>query len=485
MTLNKFIFFLGSLTIAAFSTSAQNKTESFDLYGVYKRDSVTHDLEVLKLLLTEVHSGINQHTKEEKLSQIIDSIKSDLPAVISGREFHSITSFILAQMKDGHTFIPWQESCFPIEAMRSSLFPLHITLCGDKYYIKNSVKEDYKKYIGYEIMSINNRDIKDVSRKIYQYSSFEGSNTSSQDYKLFDLAVKYYLLEDTSGTFEIKMCDPNGAIMSTRLNGVTFSEQDTVIYKIIPPAEYEIRENVAILKIHSFLPEPFEQNKKAYKIYFDDFFSMLKKKKIKKLVIDLRGNEGGRPEVSNELFSCLYSKEYYYFEYQGVSFDRMGDWKKYLDSDFQPGLDTTKSRSENGLFCYTEADDPNGETMMTKFKGKKKAFKGEIVAVIDGGCYSTTGHFVSLLKYYNLATLIGTCSHGSYYSNDGGVHFRLPYSKLQLRIPVAQSKMRLPGFKYDSAGICPDLKVDRLPEDLKSGYDRQLQNAISFLKTKK
>ena len=105
--------------------------------------------------------------------------------------------------------------------------------------------------------------------------------------------------------------------------------------------------------------------------------------------------------------------------------------------------------------------------------------------LINGGCFSTAGHFLALLKDNHIGKLYGECSQGSFYSNDGGHTFLLPYSKILLGIPTAQFKMRMPNFSYNSKGICPDIEILNKPVDFQTNYDRQLSFAIEKLAEKK
>lgn len=54
----------------------------------------------------------------------------------------------------------------------------------------------------------------------------------------------------------------------------------------------------------------------------------------------------------------------------------------------------------------------------------------------------------------------------------------LPYSKTLVWIPTSQYKMRTPNFQYDSKGIKPDIEVQIEPNDLETGFDRQMDFVI-------
>lgn len=137
----------------------------------------------------------------------------------------------------------------------------------------------------------------------------------------------------------------------------------------------------------------------------------------------------------------------------------------------------TETKRKNGLHCYTET---NAEDYwwFEMQQNKSNYYKGNIKVLMNGGCFSTTGHLLALMREYKIGKFYGEYSQGSNYSNAGGQAFVLPYSKTLVWIPTSQYKMRTPNFQYDSKGIKPDIEVQIEPNDLKTGFDRQMDFVI-------
>ncbi len=147
-----------------------------------------------------------------------------------------------------------------------------------------------------------------------------------------------------------------------------------------------------------------------------------------------------------------------------------------MTPNYFSNVDTTKTVFEENLYC-----EKKGYWWFDKQKPKKKPFSDKLVVLINGACFSTTGHFLTLLKEHGIGQLVGECSQGSFYSNDGGLMFKLPNSGQLVRIPTGQFKMKTSNFKYDPKGICPDIEIAKQKDDFITGYDRQLTEAIRLL----
>ncbi|MBL7921980.1 MAG: hypothetical protein JNJ40_16820 [Bacteroidia bacterium] len=266
------------------------------------------------------------------------------------------------------------------------------------------------------------------------------------------------------------------------LFGVPFNLFVKRTRKVVEPIEQKfISKNIAVLTVNTFFIGDFDYKNINYKKYIDRFFKQVRKDKITKLIIDVRNNGGGSPEISNYLFSYLYNKPYYYYDYVGRKCKNTDELRRYCTTPTNFfNVDTSMTIFKENLYC-----DKKGLWWVETQKPKKKNYSGNLIVLLNGACASTTGNFLTLLREYNVGRLIGECSHSSYYSNDASLMFRLPYSGLLVRIPTGQFKMRTSHFTYDPKGICPDIEILKQKEDFESGYDRQFAEAINQLNGQK
>lgn len=469
------LVFNPSTNIVIANNKDKPSRDRFDFRRRLSREQCTQDLAILNNLLKELHPGIYLHVSEKKYSDIVDSLAKSLSKPLNIREFYSPVTALLAVVRDGHTWENW-ENTFEKQLRKENrpLFPLEIQKIGENIYVSENFTTEKNIKSGDKIIAINNQPVSSIYQVIETHTSVEGYNKTALNLGLDDFPIQYFLLCDTAKTFKIEVESGEGR-RSFMLKGIPLGFQEKLQAKnTAKPISYKLKDSIAILTVKTFHISEFEESKIEYKNYLRNFFSLLKTRRISKLIIDLRGNSGGDPEISQELYSYLAKDDFHYFAYAATKINKIGNWKRYIERPTQlPELDSTLIRSNNGLYVYPDS---------TIYKRKRNGYNGKVVALIDGGCFSTTGHFVSLLKYYHTATLIGEASQGSYYSNDGSQYFTLPNSKINIRIPLAQWKMDLPSFTYSNSGIEPDIVVTINPEDLATHFDRQLNSALKFFK---
>jgi hypothetical protein len=445
-----------------------------------EKDSILNDFSTLYFLLNTIHPGQFMHCKKEDFDRCYDSLSKSIQSTISPIDYFSKTSVLVSKIKDGHAWV----DPYPIKSQLKNrlVFPLSIYKVGGNYVFNNSGTTIYDDLIGKTVLKINDQPVQGIASKLKSFISLEGNNETGLNNTFQLFFPFYYVLIDTSSTFKIDYIDSNGVIQSSVLNGIAYKDYTKKVRRIVEPIQQEFKENnMAILSLRTFFIDDFEYSKIDYKKYMDDFFKNVKKLNIDKLIIDVRSNPGGSPEVANYLFSYLTDKSYYYFEYVGTKYTKTGDWKRYstIPQNLND-IDPKKMIYFNDLYCQMETDKKDN-WWFEQQKGKKDCYKGSLITLTDGGCFSTTGHFVALLRDNQIGKLCGESTQGSYYSNNAAHLFQLPYSKLLVRIPTTQFKMRMPNFVYTPDGIRPDIEVLKKPEDFKTNTDRQLNVAMEQL----
>lgn len=160
------------------------------------------------------------------------------------------------------------------------------------------------------------------------------------------------------------------------------------------------------------------------------------------LIFDLRENDGGDPFCAAPLFSYLQKEpEPYFAEPYG----------KYSN------LAKPISLPENH-------------------------FTGNLYTLIDGRCFSTNGHFCSLLKYHNIGKFVGTESGSTYKCNAGkNTQYQLNNSKILLFIGRGTFAAAVKGMDKKKP-IIPDYPVIESYEDFLSDKDVYIDTALRLIK---
>ncbi len=197
--------------------------------------------------------------------------------------------------------------------------------------------------------------------------------------------------------------------------------------------------NTAILTINTF---SYYSEVDMFQSFIDSTFQLIKDKKISNLIMDLRGNDGGDPFCSSYLFSYLEPKPLPYFA------EPYGK--------------------------YTPLADP--------IPLSENHFNGKLYTLIDGRCFSTTGHFTSLLKYHKIGKFVGS-ETGATYTCTGNVMYPiLKNTKLFVGTARVNRYSTAVSNMDRTRGVLPDYEVVKSQQDIIENKDAVFEYAISLIK---
>lgn len=439
-----------------------------------KKDSLIAEFSELYNLTNTIHPGQFMFCSKKEFDTTYSSLKNSIKTDLSLVEYYKLTAALMAKIKDGHTTVDRGRI---IGLLNDRLvFPFSIYKIKDHYYLDKSTQEN-KEYAGLRILKINGKEINVLVNEIQQYIHFEGRNETGLNTRLSNFPFYYFIYNQTEN-FEIEYTDRNNKKLKGIFKGMPFKTYTNAVSVKTEPLTTEFRTNdLAVLKFRSFENGYNESDRKTAEKQLDRFFTQLDRLKTKNLIIDLRDNSGGSADIANYLFSYLSSTPYYYFDYMGAKYKSVKDWKHYAqypDNILEINLNETEFK--DGLNCYTETGSTDWWFKLQQ--NKSNFYKGKVSVLMNGGCFSTTGHLLALMREYKIGKFYGEYSQGSNYSNAGGQAFVLPYSKTLVWIPIFQYRMRTPNFKNDPKGIKPDVEIDIQPNDLKTKFDRPMDFVI-------
>lgn len=224
-----------------------------------------------------------------------------------------------------------------------------------------------------------------------------------------------------------------------RLNGINFLDWDN--YEVKSESEYlkaikqyyfDDFEGLFIWKMPSFNLDPDNVDTIIDKI----------KKKNQSLIIDLRGNGGGRVDMLLRLIGNVFSEDI-----------KVGDEKKRKET----------------------------KEIIAKTRGKD-VFNGKIVVLIDSESGSASEVFSKVIQFEKRGTIMGDKSAGAvmesmFYSHTVGVEIVAPYG---ISVTVADIIMK-DGKSLERIGVMPDEKLLPTAQDLANKRDPVLARAIESL----
>lgn len=282
-----------------------------------------------------------------------------------------------------------------------------------------------------------------IIKRLLSLIPAEGNNLTSKYHELNQKFNEYYYFINNSEHFEVTYIKPDGQSESTSLLEALMYEQ---IYEADPSGDsqmpvqlsFEIDLHTAILKIQSFDIRDFN----TYIECIDSLFVQISDRHIENLILDLRGNNGGHPIFAAILYSYLSQEEFTYFK------------KNESTPEFEPLYNPMPSDTNH--------------------------FSGTCYVLVDGGCLSTTGHLISLLKYHKRAVFIGE-EPGSWFScNDNGQLVKLPNTQIEVYIPRSTFQAKVNGYESgDHFEVDHPVKLSIL--DLVDNRDICLEYALNLI----
>lgn len=447
------------------------------------------DYDLLRAALEEAHGSIYRFSSKAAIDKQFDLHRKKISYLEKGQDFMILLSKMLAQLRDGHMRLEYDDSTVA-ELARARLLPLRISIEGNRLVVMyNDSPTDSTIRPGMEILSINDRKSNDLVQSMLPNLSGDGYIETGKIRRLErTFAQHYWLFINRAATYTIKAKDSNGNVVTSTLSGILAGERET--NRSTNPVNALIRntmmrvdgtkENLSLLFIQGgdiacMRIRTFDDLQLAKRI--DTAFQTLADKKAKALILDLRGNIGGIDEHGAWLVSYLTSKPFRYF-------DRI-----HLSS-IRPAFNTWKPATIDNLRAGTVAD-PRGGYLVTPTLHTGVAlqqpgpfpFTGKLIVLMDGGTFSTAADVTAQLRHLTSAIFIGEECGGTMEGNTSGLNalIKLPHSKMGVKIHM---------YAYWNAvspidkgrGTKPDHQIDRRVSDLLRGMDLPMNKAMDLAK---
>ncbi|HEY0666604.1 MAG TPA: S41 family peptidase [Sphingobacteriaceae bacterium] len=414
--------------------------EAYDPLKQYSVEQLKADFNFLRSTLEKVHPRLYEFTNKVQVDHLFDSLHRAIDQPMNEIEFRYFLLPVIAKIHCGHTTL--QQSIQFSQYRPSLLPPFTLYYEGKKAFVLSSAVASLTP--GTEVLEINGMSANERINELLKRVTGDGIH----------LNVQYFLLNKPMSWFsyeipfwfnvsDYKLRIINSDQKATNLT-VKSIDMPQFIKSIPPPAP--VRNELQLLagRKTAILRYPrldFPTDSMRDK-FLATTFNNLKGKGIRNLVIDLRGNGGGKPDNAVALLKYLMKKDFIYSKTLTVK-------------------------------------DAAHLTQLTKVHDNR--YKGNQYYLIDAGCFSSTGHLLSLVQYYKLGNVFGELASTSYSSNTNGFPYPLPNSNLVLNCPDGIYETAVTGFKR-ADGIVPDHIIDTSFEDVLKRTDRTLNFVLSLIK---
>jgi hypothetical protein len=431
-------------------------------------EKLREDLRILRGALEEGHPGINRYTTKQALDRLFDQAETSLDHPMNVYEFYRIVAPVVAAIKCGHTGV----RVSPDLTKGKPRLPLVVRVLDGKIYVLRDLSNEQGALRGQEIRAVNGLAADKIVQTMLTAMSGDGDVQTARMRRISGSNFANALIDllGLESPYTVTLWDAKqGREHAVRLQGIDAAKLEERRPTESATLTFFDDGKIADLKINRF---GGTANKKALKIFLQESFTELAKRKSTALIIDLRDNGGGADDLGKLLLSFLIDEPFRYYDdlvLNGLDFS----FRKYTNQ--QRALPANMlERQPNGK--YRMVKHPNWGTQQPS----KPTFTGKVYILINGNSFSTTSEFLSHAHSRKRAEFIGEESGGGYYGNTSGpgAMLTLPNTKLQAYVPLMTYYMAVRDDQAASHGVMPDYPVKCTIDELLAGSDKELALAL-------
>jgi hypothetical protein len=441
---------------------------------------LAEDFRIFRMALEEGHSGIYRYTPKAQMDGVFEAAAKQIDHPMSVLEFYRLLAPVVAKIKCGHTavLLPGELR----ERMNKSipLFPFDVEVLDGKVYTVREYMPDARGLTGLEVRQINGVPIDRILETMIAAMPADGDTRTARPWRIghggaFPRIL--YSLLGIESPFMVELRDPaSGARQELRLSGVRGDFRETIGPVRYPQdqrpdnaADLKFVDDgqIAVLTIRGF-------GGSAGGRYFDDTFQQIRQRNSRSLIIDGRNNGGGADELGKKLLSFLIDQPFQYYD------DLVFNAREFSFGPYVDGgggvipADMVEKRADGK---FHNIKHPNWGIQQPS----QPRFAGRVLALMNGGSFSTTCEFLSNLHFRKRATFLGEEAAGGYYGNTSGrmPAVVLPNSKVTVRVPLQTYYLAVKGAD-PARSILPDVEVKPSIADLMTGKDPVMAKALEL-----
>ena len=372
----------------------------------FDAEELNADLVFLNKSLKKYHPQLYTYISKDSMDILVEKLKSEIDNTLTLQKFYGLASKLTDAVDCSHTGVRLPITYQNLANRLGNYFPLKLFFVkGKAFYVAGCRKTDDPILPGQEIISINDAPVDQIIAQIFYFIPSEACNSTTKYNELNKRFNELFHLLDDSEQFTIKFKSKD-SIKSITLSSSNLADIDygTIDKNKLVDFTYINNKTIGVIKVSSFAIPEMDH----YFYQLDSIFRDLKTENIQNLILDLRDNSGGHPIFAAQLFSYLTDREFIYFK------------RNEEVKDFEPLYNTMQ---------------PN-----------KLNFNGNVYVFINGGCLSTTGHLISLIKFHTNAKFVGEEPGSTFRCNDFSIQMALPKTGILVNVPRTTFETSVSGF---------------------------------------
>ncbi|MBT0587947.1 S41 family peptidase [Alteromonas oceanisediminis] len=415
-----------SVTFASCSELPSAKFPKLPYTDTILPTSATEDLHILETTLRSNHPSLFDYQSKAEFEMLTEELSQNVACAKTSADIFALASQMVASIGDAHTYVINPHE-LEIQA-REPLFPLAIDIVNNQMFIDEKQVEE-----------INDMTVASILKSLQRYLPSDANTTPYKNaFIQQDFATLFFTLLDRSSQFEIRFVDGQRMTLAAELRKTNKKSKEE------SHPSLKIMGSTATIKIPSWEDSSASsfntplaetaQNSFLGEFIFDAM-SKVTIKDVNQLVVDMRGNKGGKSGPAALLLSFLISEPFKYYEEITVASDQFPTYEHVANKslvDFYKSEKAQQLIEERGGQLFFKSE------LMPKIIPQPNVFVGDIVVMVDKFSLSVSTDVVANLIQHTNATVVGDEIGGSltHYSAGNYLDLVLPNSKIRVNVPL-------------------------------------------------
>jgi hypothetical protein len=453
--------------------------------------AVKSDLALLQDIYENLHPGLYRYNSKAEIKARFAAASQSVRALAALSDVYLRFSKLLASVRCGHSYANFYSQS---ETVQNTLFAGQNRLpfrfvCLNQQMVVTDPAGVVGLSRGSRIAHINGVSTRTILRTLLPYVRADGHNVGKQTsllsvdrndgYQSFD--IFYALHFGASQEFALRGLAPNGAPLRLTAPAIDLAARRAMtagqpVERGAPVWFVTLRpDGIAHLRLPTF---GLYNSSWDWKAWLAASFADLADKSVRALIIDIRGNEGGRDDCGPEILGYLTKTPLpaqagdRCVAYRAIP-ARLNPVLETWDDRFRDWGDKVVARPDGLYDLLDEAGRSGGDVTP-----KASYFGGKVVVLTDATNSSATLQFCQMLRTHRLGTIIGGITGGNLrgINAEKFMFARLPATGLEVDVPLVGF---YPAGKPVDSGLVPDRIITPTWRDIAAGTDPVLDAALA------
>jgi hypothetical protein len=445
MISRKWLYFILFVLLIWFSSKINwEYSPNYSPATLFTVQQLQDDLQILRKKIQKQHPALRYYNYDNAFESLADSLNQSFSDLMTVKDFYFQISPLIEKINCGHTKLYLPDYYWFREDSSLNILPVRFYFQDNRIWCRQNDSKNKRLQSGMEVLKINHLTSTQIIENFKRRISSDGFNETYKYAQMNRLAYGLFPgYPDFPDEYSI-ICKKPGSLKQLEIH---LKAQPIVgDSDLLPtsealsdyPFQFKVIDslNTGVVRVGVFITD--------HDLNYDGFihrsFQQISNLNLSHLILDVRNNDGGDPSHAVLLLTYLLNEPFIYFKKDVYGYN-------HLKKPIEPA--------------------PN-------------SFSGQLYVLIDGGCFSTTGHFLSLLREYDRGILIGEDTGGSFLCFGCPDELVLPETKLKLTYMRCTFSTHI-SYGNLGQGVRPDYFVKPKISDIITGKDTILSAALTMI----